>query len=73
MPYKGTQRDRIAMSQVANGESCATATTALNSSVSAPCDAWAQEIAQRVAAYDRGDISAYAAEDVFAEAKLSVM
>ncbi|KJS09833.1 MAG: addiction module antitoxin RelB [Gammaproteobacteria bacterium BRH_c0] len=32
-------------------------------------DAWAQEIEQRVAAYDRGDIPSYAAEDVFAEAK----
>jgi putative addiction module component (TIGR02574 family) len=31
--------------------------------------AWATEIADRVAAYDRGDIPAYAAEDVFAEAK----
>lgn len=31
--------------------------------------AWAREIEQRVAAYDRGDIEAYAAEDVFAEAK----
>ena len=31
--------------------------------------AWAHEIEQRVAAYDRGDIPAYAAEDVFAEAK----
>ena len=32
-------------------------------------EAWAQEIEQRVAAYDRGDIPSYAAEDVFAEAK----
>ena len=32
-------------------------------------EAWAQEIEQRVAAYDRGEIPAYAAEDVFAEAK----
>lgn len=31
--------------------------------------AWAPEIEQRVAAYDRGDIPAYAGEDVFAEAK----
>ena len=31
--------------------------------------AWAQEIELRVAAYDRGDVPAYAAEDVFAEAK----
>ena len=31
-------------------------------------EAWAHEIEQRVAAYDRGDIPAYAAEDVFAEA-----
>jgi hypothetical protein len=30
---------------------------------------WAQEIEQRVAAYDRGEIPAYPAEDVFAEAK----
>ncbi|MEI7949491.1 MAG: addiction module protein [Gammaproteobacteria bacterium] len=32
-------------------------------------EAWAQEIEQRVAAYDRGDIPSYAAEDVFVEAK----
>ena len=32
-------------------------------------EAWTQEIEQRVAAYDRGDIPSYAAEDVFAEAK----
>lgn len=32
-------------------------------------EAWAQEIEQRVAAYDRGDIPSYSAEDVFAEAK----
>ncbi|MGV3590472.1 MAG: addiction module protein [Gammaproteobacteria bacterium] len=31
--------------------------------------AWAREIEERVAAYDRGDIQAFAAEDVFAEAK----
>ncbi len=31
--------------------------------------AWAQEIEERVAAYDRGDIPSYAAADVFAEAK----
>lgn len=32
-------------------------------------EAWAQEIEQRVAAYDRGDVPSYPAEDVFAEAK----
>lgn len=32
-------------------------------------EAWAQEIKQRVAAYDRGDIPSYPAEGVFAEAK----
>lgn len=32
-------------------------------------EAWEQEIEQRVAAYDRGDIPSYSAEDVFAEAK----
>lgn len=32
-------------------------------------DAWAQEIEQRIAAYDRGDIPSYPAEDVFAEAR----
>ncbi len=30
--------------------------------------AWAQEIEDRVAAFDRGDMPTYAAEDVFAEA-----
>jgi putative addiction module component (TIGR02574 family) len=31
--------------------------------------AWAEEIEQRVAAFDRGEIPAFAAEDVFAEAR----
>jgi putative addiction module component (TIGR02574 family) len=42
-------------------------------SLSAPLseieEAWAQEIEQRVAAYDRGEIPSYPAEDVFAEAR----
>jgi putative addiction module component (TIGR02574 family) len=31
--------------------------------------AWNREIAERIAAYDRGDIQASSAEDVFAEAR----
>jgi putative addiction module component (TIGR02574 family) len=31
--------------------------------------AWQREIEARVAAYDRGDLQAFPAEDVFAEAK----
>lgn len=31
--------------------------------------AWEEEIEQRVAAFDRGEIPAYPAEDVFAEAR----
>ena len=31
--------------------------------------AWAQEIEERVAAFDRGETQAYAAEDVFAEVR----
>jgi putative addiction module component (TIGR02574 family) len=31
--------------------------------------AWAEEIEQRAAAFDRGEIPAYPAEDVFAEAR----
>jgi putative addiction module component (TIGR02574 family) len=31
--------------------------------------AWADEIERRVAAFDRGEIPTYAAEDVFAEAR----
>lgn len=31
--------------------------------------AWAEEIEQRIAAFDRGEISAYPAEDVFADAR----
>ena len=30
---------------------------------------WAEEIEQRIAAFDRGEISAYPAEDVFADAR----
>lgn len=32
-------------------------------------NAWAGEIERRVAAFDRGEIPSYAAEDVFAEAR----
>ena len=43
-------------------------------SLRAPIDAeiefaWAREIEERVAAFDRGETPAYAAEDVFAEAR----
>lgn len=31
--------------------------------------AWAEEVERRVTAFDRGEIPAYAAEDVFAEAR----
>jgi putative addiction module component (TIGR02574 family) len=31
--------------------------------------AWAKEIEERVAAFDRGEVQAYPAEDVFAEAR----
>ncbi|MBK8163762.1 MAG: addiction module protein [Gammaproteobacteria bacterium] len=31
--------------------------------------AWAREIEDRVAAFDRGEMKSYAAEDVFAEAR----
>ena len=31
--------------------------------------AWSAEIEQRVAAYDRGEVTASSAEDVFAEAR----
>ncbi|MEX2489192.1 MAG: addiction module protein [Pseudomonadales bacterium] len=40
----------------------------LNPAVADVEEAWAREIEQRVAAFDRGEIPAYAAEDVFAEA-----
>ena len=32
-------------------------------------EAWAREIEQRVAAYDRGELQSVSAEDVFAEAR----
>jgi putative addiction module component (TIGR02574 family) len=41
----------------------------LDSPLSAVEDAWAEEIEQRIAALDRGEISAYPAEDVFADAR----
>ena len=41
----------------------------LNAPIAEVEEAWAREIEQRVAAYDRGDIQSHAAEDVFAEAK----
>jgi len=41
----------------------------LRSPVSDVEKAWADEIEQRVSAFDRGEISAYSAEDVFADAR----
>jgi hypothetical protein len=32
-------------------------------------EAWAEEIEQRIVEFDRGEISAYPAEDVFADAR----
>jgi putative addiction module component (TIGR02574 family) len=56
-----------------NSEDRAKLAEAMLESLSSPLaeveEAWAQEIEKRVAAYDRGEIPAYAAEDVFAEAK----
>lgn len=41
----------------------------LRTSLSEIETAWAQEIEERVAAFDRGETQVYAAEDVFAEAR----
>jgi putative addiction module component (TIGR02574 family) len=41
----------------------------LHSTISDIESAWAEEIEQRIAAFDRGEISAYPAEDVFADAR----
>jgi putative addiction module component (TIGR02574 family) len=41
----------------------------LNSPLSEIEKAWAEEIEQRIAAFDRGEISAYSVEDVFADAR----
>lgn len=41
----------------------------LHASMSDIESAWAEEVERRVAAFDRGEIPAYAAEDVFAEAR----
>jgi hypothetical protein len=38
-------------------------------SISDLAKAWAEEIEQRLAAFDRGEISAYPAEGVFADAR----
>ena len=37
----------------------------LHSPISEIEQAWAEEIEQRIAAFDRGELSAYSAEDVF--------
>ncbi|MEX2488722.1 MAG: addiction module protein [Pseudomonadales bacterium] len=56
-----------------NSEERAKLAEVMLESLSAPLaeveEAWAHEIEQRVAAYDRGEVPTYAAEDVFAEAK----
>lgn len=41
----------------------------LHSPISDIQSAWAKEIEQRIAAFDRGEIAAYPAEDVFADAR----
>lgn len=41
----------------------------LREPLSEVASAWAEEIERRVEAFDRGEIFAYAAEDVFAEAR----
>lgn len=41
----------------------------LQPSVSKIEAAWAEEIERRIAAFDRGEIAAYPAEDVFADAR----
>jgi putative addiction module component (TIGR02574 family) len=41
----------------------------LRSPVSSIESAWSEEIEARVAAFDRGEMQAYAAEEVFAEAR----
>ena len=41
----------------------------LHSDIPEVADAWAAEIGQRVDAYDRGELSTCADEDVFAEAR----
>ena len=41
----------------------------LHSPVSEVEAAWAEEIERRVAAFDRGELPSYPAEDVFAEAR----
>lgn len=41
----------------------------LQSPISDVEKAWAEEIEQRIAAFDRGEMSAYPAEDVFADAR----
>lgn len=41
----------------------------LRSSVSSVESAWSEEVEARVAAFDRGEMQVYAAEEVFAEAR----
>ena len=41
----------------------------LHSPISDAEKAWSEEVEQRLAAFDRGELSAYSAEDVFADAR----
>ena len=45
----------------------------LHSPISDIEKAWAGEIEQRIAAFDRGEVSAYPAEDAFADARRLLM
>lgn len=59
--------------QALNAEERAKLAESMLESLHAPVSdveaAWAEEIERRVAAFDRGEIPSYPAEDVFAEAR----
>ncbi|MBT9156857.1 MAG: hypothetical protein DDT37_01848 [Firmicutes bacterium] len=67
--YKEIERQAQALAAEDRAKLAETLLESLQTPISEIETAWAQEIEERVAAFDCGETQAYAAEDVFAEAR----
>lgn len=66
---KDIERQACALSREERAELAETLLESLHSPLGDIEAAWNEEIERRVAEFDRGEMPAYAAEDVFAEAR----
>ena len=67
--FKEIEQQAQALAAEDRGKLAETLLESLQAPLSEIETAWAREIEERVAALDRGETQAYAAEDVFAEAR----